>query len=85
MTYVKKVESKMNLGSKKPLKILIVEDDEDCRTLLQVLVSKSSLPIDEIKSAESLDAAFEFLDNNHFYLVLPDLDLPDCPGLDNLV
>ena len=75
----------MNLDSRKPLKILIVEDDEDSRTLLQVLVSESSLPIDQVKSAESLDVAFQLLEENNFDVVLLDLDLPDSKGLDTLL
>jgi len=75
----------MTLDSRKPLKLLIVEDDEDSRTLLQVLVSESSLPIDQVKAAESLDVAFQLLDENNFDVVLLDLDLPDSKGLDTLL
>ncbi len=69
----------------KPLKILVVEDSLVDRTLLQELLPKSPLPISEVKSAESLNAAFELLDKNHFDVVLLDLHLPDSKGLDTLV
>ena len=76
---------KMNSSSVKPFKILLVEDDLISRTVLQKLLAKSSLPISEVKSAESLGGAFELLDNNHFDVVLLDLNLPDSESLDTLV
>ena len=75
----------MKFGSTKPLKILVVEDDLVNRTLLKTLLAKSSLPISEVKSAESLNAALELLDKNHFDVVLSTLNLPDSKGLDTLV
>jgi len=75
----------MKSGLTKPLKILVVEDDLPNRMLLQKSLHKSPLPISEVKSAESLNAAFELLDNNHFDVVLLDLNLPDSTALDTLV
>lgn len=75
----------MNSGSIKLLKILIVGAEPSDRTLLQRSLSESSLPIAEVKYAESLAAAFEVLGENHLDVVLLNLNLPDSKGLDTLV
>lgn len=75
----------MEFGSKKQLKICVVEDDAATKALLQTLLSKSPLPIYEVEFAGSLSAALELLGNTHFDIVLLDLNLPDSKGLDTLV
>jgi len=75
----------MNLAMRKPLRILIVEDDQVCRTLLLTMLAKSSLPISQVECTESLSAAFKLAGNNHFDVMLLDLNLPDSSGLDTLV
>lgn len=75
----------MNSAYEKTLKILIVEDEALFDVLLQRMLAKSSLPIAQIESAKSLDAAFKLLDNSQFDVVLLDLNLPDSSGLDTLV
>ena len=79
------IRRKMEFGPTKSLKILVVEDDTVSRTLLQRLLSELSLPISKVKSAESLGAAFRLLNEDHFDVVLLDLNLPDSEGLDTLV
>jgi len=74
----------MKYGALEPLTILIIEDDLTNKTLLLQLLSKSSLPISEVKSAETLQAALELLDRINFNVVLLDLNLPDSNGLDTL-
>ncbi|MBA7688468.1 Sensor histidine kinase RcsC [subsurface metagenome] len=76
-----KSKAKMKPDLLKPLKILVVENDPVSRTLLQGLLSKSSLPISEAKFAETLKVAFELLNKNDFDVVLLDLNLPDSRGL----
>ncbi len=74
----------MKLASTTQLNILVVEDEVVNSTLLQAALSKSPLSISEVKSAESLSASFELLDENKFDVVLLDLNLPDSKGLDTL-
>lgn len=76
---------KVNSATTKSLKILIIEDDSVARILLQEQLSRSLLPISVIKTASSLNSAFEILDESTFDLVLLDLNLPDSTGLDTLV
>lgn len=76
---------KVNSATTKSLKILIIEDDSVTRILLQEQLSRSLLPISVIKTASSLNSAFEILDESTFDLVLLDLNLPDSTGLDTLV
>ncbi|MHC4808395.1 MAG: PAS domain S-box protein, partial [Planctomycetota bacterium] len=74
----------MQFDSTKPLRILIVEDDSANMALLCTLLGKSSLPIFELESAESLNSALELLDKRHFDVVMLVLNLPDSKGLDTL-
>ena len=79
------MSQEIKYGTLEPLTILIVENDPTSKTLLLQLLSKSSLPISEVKSAETLQSAFELLDRINFSVVLLDLNLPDSKGLDTLV
>jgi len=74
----------MQLGTNEALKILIVEDDIVDRKLLERLLSKSSLPVSEVKSAEYLDTALQILDKDSFDIVLLDLGLPDSNGIESI-
>ncbi|UCG57233.1 MAG: PAS domain S-box protein [Phycisphaerales bacterium] len=73
-----------NSAAVEQLRVLIVDDDTvDCR-ILQTLLHRSSLSVDEIKCADSLETATQFLDENRFDLVLLDLNLPDSDDLNTL-
>ena len=74
----------MQSGSRKPSKILILEDDAVDKKLLQRLLSESSLRVSKVECAESLAGALKLLDKSHFDIVLSDLNLPDSRGLDTL-
>ncbi len=65
------------------LSILIVEDDLVDRTQLERLLHRSSLSA-KTTSTEYLENAIGLLKNNHFDVVLLDLNLPDSNGLDTL-
>ena len=74
----------MEFNSTGPSRILIVEDDPTSRALLGGLLAKSSPPICEVESAETLESALDHLDRNHFDVVLLDLNLRDSEGLETL-
>jgi len=75
----------MQLGTNEALTILIVEDDIVDRKLLERLLSRSSLPVSEVKSAEYLDTALQMLDKDNFDIVLLDLGLPDSNGIESII
>jgi PAS domain S-box-containing protein len=74
----------MQLGTNEPLRILIVEDDIVDRKLLERLLSRSSLPVSEVKSEAYLDAALQVLAGDSFDIVLLDLGLPDSNGIESI-
>lgn len=74
----------MDAATSKSLKILIIEDDQGSRVILQKQLSRSSLPISAIKTADTLNSACEILDKSNFDAILLDLNLPDSTDLDTL-
>jgi len=60
-----------------PMKILLVEDTEDNRLLIQAFLKKSSVQIDE---AENGKIAFEKFKKNVYDLVLMDMQMPVMDG-----
>jgi DNA-binding response OmpR family regulator len=74
----------MSINDIKPLKILIVEDDLIDRKQLERLLSKSTLPLFEIKHTEYLENALELLNTNDFDIAILDLNLPDSSGIDTV-
>ncbi len=67
----------------KSLNILIVEDDIVDKKLLHKLLSQSALSISDVKFAERLDTALEFLDKASFDILFLDLGLPDSKGIES--
>jgi len=68
----------------KPLKILVVEDEPVNSKLLREVLSDSPLFISEVEFAETAGTASKLLRDDHFDVVLLDLNLPDSKGLDTL-
>jgi DNA-binding response OmpR family regulator len=60
---------------------MVVDDDEDVRTLLSDILSKSSYAVTEVPDGASLEEAFTGPQPD---VVLLDLKLPDADGLDLL-
>lgn len=60
-----------------PMKVLLVEDTEDNRLLIQAFLKKSSVQIDE---AENGKVAFEKFKENVYDLVLMDMQMPVMDG-----
>ena len=65
-----------------PLKILIVEDNDDDVQLLLRHLSKSGLDDHMVKVATSMRTASDLFSAEEFDLILLDLFLPDSQGLD---
>jgi signal transduction histidine kinase len=74
---------------KQKLAVLLIEDDIDYASLLHLRLTRvqsrlSSLPEVQITHVNSMVDAGEALQGSLFDLVLLDLSLPDCKGLDGL-
>jgi two-component system sensor histidine kinase UhpB len=74
----------MRFGKEKPLNVLVVEDDRVNFMLLEKLLLKSELPVEEIESAPTLEAALEITEDHDFDIIFLDLNLPDSNGLETI-
>jgi signal transduction histidine kinase len=68
--------------SQEPIRILLVEDDEDDAFLLQRALTKAAPGQFAISRVATLEAARRTLISSPFQVVLSDLSLPDSRGLD---
>lgn len=71
--------------SQEPIRILLVEDDEDEAYLLQRALTKTAPGLFAISRVGTLDAARRALGSSPFDVVLLDLSLPDSRGFDTFV
>ena len=67
---------------RRPLKVLLVEDNPDYRRLVREMLRKAHETEFEIESADSLSAARKRIAEKEFDIVLLDLNLPDSSGID---
>ena len=74
----------MRFGKEKPLNVLVVEDDHVNFMLLEKLLRKSEIPVAEIESASTLEAALEITDDHNFDIIFLDLNLSDSNGLETI-
>ena len=74
----------MILDEQKPLSVLVVEDDRVNFMLLEKLLRKSMLEVEEIESAPNLEAALEIISDHAFDIIFLDLNLPDSNGLETV-
>ncbi|MHC4265080.1 MAG: response regulator [Planctomycetota bacterium] len=74
----------MRLSKENPLSVLVIEDDIVNVMLLEKLLRKSTLPVGEIESAQSLEAGLEITEDHDFDIIFLDLNLPDCNGLETI-
>ncbi|MCK5850851.1 MAG: response regulator [Kiritimatiellae bacterium] len=65
---------------KRPLQILIVDDDEDCREFLAMSLEMQDVPLKVIQASDGEDAV-KILDANQFDAVATDMNLPGMDGL----
>ncbi|MBN8707820.1 MAG: hypothetical protein BGO12_18220 [Verrucomicrobia bacterium 61-8] len=64
-------------GVRRGLKILLVEDHDDTRLLLQMILQQKG---HTVEAASTGDAALALVENGSFHLVISDLGLPDISG-----
>jgi len=60
-------------------KALIVDDEPDIRSLLEITLARMTL---DTESAENVTSAKRLLEKNHYDLVLTDMNMPDGNGID---
>ena len=68
----------------KPIVILLVEDNSGDRRLISEMLAEASNMTFDVKYADRLQAAMEYLDQNRVEVILLDLGLPDSQGLETL-
>jgi signal transduction histidine kinase len=68
--------------SQEPIRVLLVEDDEDDAFLLQRALNKAAPGQFKMDRVGTLEAARRALVTNSFHVVLSDLSLPDSRGFD---
>ena len=69
----------------KPLKILVVEDNEVDRRLLESMLAESTNHTGLVKTAGSLAQAFQLAGEFDFEVTILDLNLPDSHGIHTLI
>lgn len=74
-----------NISFQKPLHILLVEDSQVDRRMLESLISESPRLTASLKSTNTLKDALKILHEKHFDVVLLDLNLPDSAGEQSIV
>jgi signal transduction histidine kinase len=68
--------------SQEPIRVLLVEDDEDDAFLLQRALNKAAPGQFDMERVGTLEAARRALVTSSFHVVLSDLSLPDSRGFD---
>jgi CheY-like chemotaxis protein len=71
--------SEIRQGNARLLRILLVEDDEDCAEMLRLLLTSNGY---EVQMAGDMTSGLETAQRNGFDLMLVDLGLPDGTGTD---
>lgn len=67
-----------------PLRVLVVEDSQIDRRILESMLSESSSTISFLRSASTLEDAMKLLAEYEFDVVILDLNLPDSEGEETL-
>ena len=68
----------------KRIRILLVEDNSGDRRLISEMLAEASNVTFDVKYADRLQAAIEYLSQNRVEVILLDLGLPDSQGLETL-
>lgn len=69
----------------KPLRVLVVEDNQVDQRILSAMLKEVSRNINSLKIADSFGKAIKLLDDNEFDVIVLDLNLPDSQGRETLV
>ncbi|MDW8273735.1 MAG: response regulator [Chitinophagales bacterium] len=67
--------------TEKTLKVLLIEDNPGDAFLIKFYLGESVNPQFETHHAETIKQAFELLNQNHYDIILQDLNLPDSLGI----
>ncbi|MEH0021890.1 MAG: ATP-binding protein [Desulfobacter sp.] len=70
--------------SRKSIRVLIVEDNQSDQDMLRQMLSNTREVSFEIFAVDRLTSAFRFFDNHTPQLIVLDLFLPECKGMDTL-
>lgn len=76
---------KTSSGFKQPLRVLVVEDNQIDRRILESMLSESSSAVSFLKSTDTLAGARKLLSDHTFDVVILDLNLPDSEGEETLL
>jgi len=79
------LEKDLTLSQNKPIRVLLVEDDQGYAQLVQTVLSKTKDASLEIEVQTNLADALDKLSSEDFDLVLLDLNLPDSGGISTFV
>ena len=69
----------------KPLRVLIVEDNQVDRRVLESMLTESALYTSLVKSTDTLASALKLLEEMDFEVVVLDLNLPDSKGQETIM
>jgi DNA-binding response OmpR family regulator len=70
--------------SENPLKVLLIEDNPGDAFLIKFYLSESTTPAFETLHAETIQQAYDLLQQHTFDIILQDLNLPDSHGVDSI-
>jgi CheY-like chemotaxis protein len=70
---------------KRPVKLLLIEDNEGDRYLIKEMLSEEGYGAFDLACASSLREGLEYLENGDFEGILLDLFLPDSSGIETVV
>lgn len=68
-----------------PLNVLVVEDNQIDRRIIESMLHESASSIALLKSTDRLESALKLLEEHAFDVVILDLNLPDSEGEDTLM
>ena len=66
------------------MNVLLVEDERDCAQVLEAMISREEHGESRVESVADLASALQRVGQEKFDIVVLDLNLPDCRGLDTL-
>jgi len=69
--------------SNKPFKVLLVEKDDQDKVHIGEMLNKSEIAEFELIHTQRLESALVYVNNEKFDIILLDLCLPDCVGLNS--